>query len=124
MRYSEARYPQITLTPRTLSFKVISNFHFVFQLREFTKQIRDTVAKPGSTNEAIQTLLKWQMSEIFRVVSICLGIPKESFTWEFYDKSKGYHKIGPVTPLQFYEEQVKPAFNLDNKVNKRTSQLI
>lgn len=54
--------------------------------------------------------------QIFRVVCICLGNPPETFTWEYRDKDKNYHKIGPITPLQFYQEHVKPLFNMEDKV--------
>lgn len=57
--------------------------------------------------------------QVFRVVTICLGSPPETFTWEFYDKEKNYHKIGPVSPLRFYKEHVKPVFNMEDKVGWR-----
>jgi bleomycin hydrolase len=56
------------------------------------------------------------MEEIFRVVCICLGNPPETFTWEYRDKDKNYHKIGPITPLEFYREHVKPLFNMEDKI--------
>lgn len=56
------------------------------------------------------------METIFRIVGICLGIPSETFVWEYYDKNKGYNRVGPVTPLEFYETHVKPYFNVDEKV--------
>lgn len=56
------------------------------------------------------------MSNIYRVVGICLGIPNETFTWNYYDKNKAYHTIGPITPKEFYESHVKPIFNVDDKV--------
>lgn len=54
--------------------------------------------------------------QIFRVVCICLGNPPETFTWEYRDKDKNYQRIGPITPLEFYREHVKPLFNMENKV--------
>ena len=36
--------------------------------------------------------------------------------WEYYDKSKKYHKLGPITPLAFYQQHVKPYFNMEDKV--------
>lgn len=56
------------------------------------------------------------MREIYNVVGICLSIPNDVFTWEYYDKSKNYHSVGPITAVDFYEQLVKPYFNLDNKV--------
>lgn len=45
-----------------------------------------------------------------------MGNPPETFTWEYRDKDKNYQKIGPITPLEFYREHVKPLFNMENKV--------
>lgn len=55
------------------------------------------------------------MTVIYRIVGICLGVPPETFTWEYYDKSKSYHSIGPISGLDFYQTHVKPYFNLDDK---------
>lgn len=56
------------------------------------------------------------MGTIFRIIGICLGIPDQKFTWCYYDKNKAYHSIGPITPKEFYEEYVRPLFNVDHKV--------
>ena len=54
--------------------------------------------------------------QLYRIVSICIGSPPETVTWEFYDKDKQYHKIGPMTPLEFYQQYVQPHFNVSDKV--------
>lgn len=64
----------------------------------------------------MQKLIREQMSNIYRIVGICMGIPAETFTWTYYDKNKTYHSIGPITPKEFYENHVKPVFNVDDKV--------
>lgn len=84
-------------------------------MREYSKVLRDLVAQ-GSGDMDIQTVIEGQMETIFRIVGICLGIPDETFVWEYYDKNKAYHSIGPVTPLEFYEKHVKPYFNVDEKI--------
>ncbi|XP_045103001.1 bleomycin hydrolase-like [Portunus trituberculatus] len=85
------------------------------KLREYTRELRAVVSKDGDESTVVSTLTR-QMKEIYRIVSICLGIPPETFTWEYYDKSKTYHKIGPITPLEFYNEYVKPVYNVEDKV--------
>lgn len=85
------------------------------KLREYTRELRAVVSKDGDDSSVVSTLTR-QMKEIYRIVSICLGIPPETFTWEYYDKSKTYHKIGPITPLEFYNEYVKPVYNVEDKV--------
>ena len=48
-----------------------------------------------------------QMNTIFRIVSICLGTPPKTFTWEYTDKSKKYHKVADISPLEFYNQHVR-----------------
>lgn len=84
-------------------------------LREFAKELRALVEAKVS-DEEIKAKISEQMSHIYRIVAICLSIPSEKFTWEYTEKSKVTHSIGPVTPLEFYKEHVKPLFNVDDKV--------
>ena len=60
--------------------------------------------------------MNWQKISInFRIVGICLGIPPKTFTWEYYDKSKKHHKIGPISPKDFYKLHVQEHFNVSEK---------
>ncbi|XP_067864353.1 bleomycin hydrolase [Heptranchias perlo] len=85
------------------------------KLREYCLRLRKMV-KNGSSNEELSAEKDNMIEEVFRIVNICLGTPPETFTWEFRDKEKNYQKIGPLTPLQFYTEHVKPLFNMEDKV--------
>ncbi|KAJ8978771.1 hypothetical protein NQ317_015495 [Molorchus minor] len=86
-----------------------------FTLREYAKAIRDLISKGGSDAD-VRSLIEEQMTNVYRVVGICLGIPNETFTWSYYDKNKAFHSVGPVTAQDFYEKQVKPLFDVDDKV--------
>ncbi|XP_059607585.1 bleomycin hydrolase isoform X2 [Phlebotomus argentipes] len=85
------------------------------KLRQYAKELRDLVEASGSEKD-VREKIQQQMREIYNVVGICLGIPPASFTWEYYDKTKAYHKVGPISSLDFYEQHVKPIFNVDDKV--------
>ncbi|XP_032295481.1 bleomycin hydrolase isoform X1 [Drosophila virilis] len=85
------------------------------KLREYARHLRVLLEKEPSDKE-IACKIQEQMSEIYKVVGICLGIPAETFTWEYYDKSKNYQSIGPISSLEFYERYVKPHFNVEDKV--------
>ncbi|KAK9753189.1 Peptidase C1-like family [Popillia japonica] len=107
------------------------------KLREYGKAIRELISS-GASDGAVQALIEQQMENIFRVVGICLGIPNETFTWNYYDKNKIFHSIGPITPLEFYVKHsrenkifhsigpitplefyvkhVRDLYNVDNKV--------
>lgn len=88
------------------------------KLREFAKElwdmVHDEVVEAGE--EELNKKIESQMETIYRILCICLGNPPQKFTWEYYDKSKNYQKIGPVSPLEFYEKYVKPVFNIDDKI--------
>ena len=49
-----------------------SNKHYLFQLREYAKELRDKVAKNVS-DEDIQSTIKVQMAVIYNIVATCLG---------------------------------------------------
>lgn len=85
------------------------------KLREYCKTLRDMVSN-GASDAELENKIKEQMVVIYRIIGICLGIPPETITWEYYDKSKNYNCIGPITPLNFYEQYVKPCYNVDDKV--------
>ena len=85
------------------------------KLREYAKEILDMFSA-NAPEADIQLKVDAQIKEIYNIVSICIGIPCETFTWEYYDKDKKYNKIGPVTPFEFYEKHVKPWFNVNDKV--------
>lgn len=84
------------------------------KLREYAKVLRDAIA---AGEDDVQTLVHKQMTEIYNVVGICLGIPVERFTWEFTDKAKAYKSVGPVTPLEFYEQHVRQCYDVNEKVD-------
>jgi bleomycin hydrolase len=56
--------------------------------------------------------------QIYTILSICLGTPPKTFTWEYYDKDKKYQKIGPISPKEFYHSKIKPLYNMQDKVSR------
>lgn len=88
----------------------------LLQLREYTKELRSMVTDGASDGE-ISSYIQQKMADLYRIVGICLGVPPETFTWEYYSKTKEFSSTGPVTPLNFYIKYVKPFFNVDDKVS-------
>ena len=79
----------------------------------------------GASDDDLRAKIESQMSVIFRIIGICLGVPPETFTWQYYDKAKKYNDVREVTPLQFYTQHVKPGtcgmlinINIITKVSK------
>lgn len=85
------------------------------KMREYCLRLRNMVSS-GCTKEEISVAVDTMIEEVYRVVSICVGSPPETFTWEFRDKEKTYHKIGPMTPQDFYREHIKPLYNVEDKI--------
>ena len=63
--------------------------------------------------------------QIYRILSIVLGSPPETFTFQYYTKGQGevkpqFQSIGPITPLDFYRTHIKPdCVEMDDLVRVR-----
>jgi bleomycin hydrolase len=75
------------------------------KLREFGLEIRDMVAS-GKKAEALSTRKIEMLSEIYKMLSIALGTPPETFTWRFKDKDDKISDLKTYTPLSFYQEML------------------
>jgi len=85
------------------------------QLREFAIVLHKLVSDHATDNE-IKIKIEEQMEIVYRIIGICFGIPPTTFEWHYYDKSKQFHTVGPISPLDFYEKHVKPVFDVTEKV--------
>ena len=57
---------------------------------------------------------------MYQICSICLGTPPATFDWEYKDKDDKYVCHDNISPLQFYEQFVKPVFDMADKVSQST----
>ena len=73
-------------------------------LRRGARDLRAAVAS-GKDAEALRQAL---MTDVYRVLSIHLGTPPESFIWQYKDKDKAFHRVGEMTPQQFAATVIKP----------------
>nr|XP_006820124.1 PREDICTED: bleomycin hydrolase-like [Saccoglossus kowalevskii] len=85
------------------------------KLREYALRLR-LLIKDGRSEQDVQSEIDRAMTEIYRIIVICLGSPPEMITWEYHDKTKAYRKVGPVSPKDFYENYVKSVYNISDKV--------
>jgi bleomycin hydrolase len=86
------------------------------KLRAYAQEIFELVEQGITKESELMAREAEMMKEIHRIVTTCLGSPPEQIVFEYYDTSKQYQKIGPITPVDFYQQVVKPVFNIDNKV--------
>lgn len=85
------------------------------KMREYCLRLRNLVEK-GTSEEDLKQEIQKMTEEMYRVASICIGTPPDTFTWEYYGKDKEYNKVGPISPLEFYRQYVKPYYNVEDKV--------
>ncbi len=80
------------------------------KLREYAKVLRDMNENGSSTGE-LRDRKGELMEEFYRMLCIDLGVPPETFFWEWRDKDGAFHTRGDTTPLQFYKEFVRVALD-------------
>ena len=90
------------------------NALFVTKLREYAKVLRDMNEHGASTTE-LREKKGELMEEFYKMLCINLGVPPETFPWEWRDKNGNFHRRGNITPLEFYREYV--GLDLDDLVS-------
>ena len=75
------------------------------KLREYAKLLRDMNAKGASTAE-LRDEKGGLLEEFYRLLCINLGVPPETFNWEWRDSDDLFHRRGNITPVQFFREYV------------------
>ncbi len=75
------------------------------KLREYAKVLREMNEQGASTSE-LREKKGELMEEFYRLLCINLGVPPETFYWEWRDKDDLFHRRGNITPVKFYNEYV------------------
>jgi len=70
----------------------------------------------NDTNSNISDQIEKDMCIVFRIVGVCLGIPNQTFKWQY--RLNEYEPIcnRDFTPLEFYNTMVEPIFHIEDKV--------
>lgn len=89
------------------------NAVLVAKLREYAQVLRNMHADAASTDE-MRSKKGELMAEFYKMLTIHLGRPPQSFLWEWRDKDKQFHRHGDITPQKFFEEFV--GFDMDDMV--------
>ena len=83
------------------------------RLRGGAYSIRE-MANAKSKN--IQAEKKAILSDIYRILSLCLGEPPATFTWRYKNKSDEIKELSNYTPKQFYQEITPADYSPDNYI--------
>ena len=73
------------------------------KLREDGLELRKAYEK-GSSKNALQKMKVAQLSEIYRMLTLCLGEPVKEFEWTRCDKENNIVSRKTYTPKSFYDE--------------------
>ena len=71
------------------------------QLRSDAAVLRERIAA-GISKEELSELRTGMLSRVYRFLTICLGMPPETFDFEYVDREKNYHADRNLTPKAFY----------------------
>jgi len=83
------------------------------KLREYASILRK-MNKDGKTMDDLRKAKAEMLNEIYRILCIMLGEPPKSFTWDFRNEEKEYHRDANITPQEFYAKYV--GIDLDDYV--------
>ena len=83
------------------------------KLREYAYILRREYKK-GKQIESLRNMKEEMLDTIYRILSISLGEPPRTFTWETYDKKKKFIKVSNITQKRFYKRFVN--INLEDYV--------
>ncbi len=82
-------------------------------LREFACELRND-HKDKATLPTLRKKKTEMLNEIFRILTIFLGEPPQTFDWSFRDKKKKFSTFLNLTPQAFYKKHVP--YNVDDQV--------
>ena len=75
------------------------------KLRENAKILRNLVNN-GATDNDIADNKTIMLKEIYKMLTIHLGTPPNTFDWQIRDKKKNFHRFENLTPIEFYRNHV------------------
>ena len=86
--------------PETFQSNSTSNMAMIlkWKLREYALELREM--KPAQTAARKEAML----SEVYRILAECVGVPPTEFEWTRYDKQGNVVSKKTYTPKSFYEE--------------------
>lgn len=83
------------------------------RLREFAYKLR-AAHEGGSSAKDLEKMREEQMSQVYRMLCVHLGVPPTEFDWQWRDKDRKFTRAGKMTPQQFFTKYV--GIDLDDMV--------
>lgn len=76
------------------------NMILLLKMQAGAKTLRDMIAK-GAGRTEITGVKEDLLNIIYRILSMHLGTPPESFIWQWMDKDRKFHRVEEMTPKEF-----------------------
>jgi bleomycin hydrolase len=82
------------------------------------KVLRYYAMKIWTSDESSETaIIDKAIKKIYQLLLKFFGNPPIKFNWSFYDKQNNYQTINDLTPLSFYNEYIKPLYDINNHIS-------
>ena len=94
-------YPETFQSSHTAAVDMVLNTY----LRKFAIEIKEL------DKDEIKARKEKAISDIYKVLCSCFGVPPANFSFEFTDKDKNYHIYKDLSPKEFYEEYIDMDLN-------------
>ena len=89
----------------------VMNFIVTTKLREYAAELRRLYAQSKDI-DGLRARKEDMLGVIYRMLSIHLGQPPRRFFWQWHDKDEEFHRVGEITPQDFFERYVN--YDLDS----------
>lgn len=99
------------IVPKDLMPESYSSSHSSRMNQVLTLKLRSSAAtlrrafSEGKSAEALKTQKADMLKEFYRLLTLFLGVPPETFTWEYIDKDKQFHRLDTCTPQEFFRQE-------------------
>ena len=83
----------------------LMNGQITGRLREFAYKLR-TANESGASGDDLGKMKLEQMSQVYKMLCVHLGVPPTEFDWQWRDEDKKFHRAGSLTTQQFYDRYI------------------
>jgi bleomycin hydrolase len=74
------------------------------------------LAEANTKNAGLQTEKKQILSDVYRILALCLGEPPVTFSWRYKDRDGNIKELKDYTPQQFYAEIMPDGYSPENYI--------
>lgn len=94
--------PEAVATSKSYELNVLLNR----KLRKDALTLRELVASKHAEEE-VYAAKKTMLGEVYRILTVAIGTPPQSFNFSYRDKDKKFHRDEGITPLEFLKKYTK-----------------